>query len=173
MNRRDSIKKLALGSGLLISLPSWANSWTADDVTGGSTLFNPDQQTLMTAITDTIIPAGNSIGAVTVGVDKFLAKLINDCYDPDTRNNVTRGLTELEAMALEKFSRSFPMCDQKQREDILLAFSKSSKQDDQEFFKLMKTETIRGFNTSKEVMTKYLNYKIAPGHYHGCVDVKA
>ena len=37
----------------------------------------------------------------------------------------------------------------------------------------MKSETIRGFNTSREVMLQYLNYKIVPGHYYGCVDVNA
>ena len=35
----------------------------------------------------------------------------------------------------------------------------------------MKSETIRGFNTSQQVMEKYLHYKVAPGHYHGCVNV--
>jgi hypothetical protein len=49
----------------------------------------------------------------------------------------------------------------------------SENKDDKDFFDLMKSETIRGFSTSKEVMTKYLKYKVAPGHYHGCVDVKS
>jgi len=37
----------------------------------------------------------------------------------------------------------------------------------------MKSETIRGFNTSKEVMVGYHKFKLAPGHFYGCVDVKA
>ena len=37
----------------------------------------------------------------------------------------------------------------------------------------MKSETIRGFNTSQKVMQEYLGYKVAPGHYYGSVDVKA
>jgi hypothetical protein len=37
----------------------------------------------------------------------------------------------------------------------------------------MKSETIRGFNTSQEVMQDYLHYQVAPGHYYGCIDIKA
>jgi hypothetical protein len=173
MNRRDSIKKLALGSGLLAGLPSWANSWSFDDVVSSSAIFSAEQQAVIAATADTIIPAGNSIGALSVGVDKFLTKLISDCYDQATQNNVARGLTELEALSQQKFSRPFAQGDQQQRKELLMAFSTSPKKEDQDFFRLMKSETIRGFNTSKEVMVKYLNYKIAPGHYYGCVDVKA
>lgn len=171
MNRRDSIKKLALGSGVLLALPSWAQSWSTNDFSSGAGIFSADHEALLSAVADTIIPAGNSIGAVTVGVDKFLVKLISDCYDQPTQENVQRGLTALESSAKEKFSRSFAACDQPQREKLLLAFRSSGTKEDQEFFNVLKTETVRGFNTSKEVMTKYLNYKIAPGHYYGCVDV--
>jgi hypothetical protein len=54
-----------------------------------------------------------------------------------------------------------------------LKFSVSENKNEKDFFDLMKAETIRGFNTSREVMLKYLNYKIQPGHYYGCVDVNA
>ena len=37
---------------------------------------------------DTIIPAGDSIGALSVGVDKFLQKLIDKCYDSKVQENV-------------------------------------------------------------------------------------
>ena len=50
---------------------------------------------------------------------------------------------------------------------------KKSNKDEKDFFDLMKTETIRGFNTSQKVMENYLGYKIAPGHYYGCINVKA
>jgi hypothetical protein len=40
-----------------------------------------------------------------------------------------------------------------------------------DFFELIKGETIRGFRTSREVMLDFLDYKIVPGHYFGCVDI--
>ncbi|HET6543922.1 MAG TPA: gluconate 2-dehydrogenase subunit 3 family protein, partial [Chryseolinea sp.] len=68
---------------------------------------------------------------------------------------------------------SFASCDQTQRQALLTKFSRSEDKNEKDFFTLMKSETIRGFNTSREVMLQYLNYKILPGHYHGCVDVNA
>jgi hypothetical protein len=47
------------------------------------------------------------------------------------------------------------------------------KKEEKDFFDLMKSETIRGFNTSQKVMQDYLGYKVAPGHYYGSVDVKS
>ena len=60
-----------------------------------------------------------------------------------------------------------------QRESLLLALEGSEDQAQDEFFKLIKSETIRGFNTSREVMVNYLHFRQVPGHYHGCVDVNA
>ena len=60
-----------------------------------------------------------------------------------------------------------------QRQELLLKFSVSEKKSEKDFFDLVKSETIRGFSTSKEVMLGYLDYKVVPGHYYGCVDVTA
>lgn len=173
MNRRESIRTLALGSGLLLNLPAWAEHWSAASlpVTKASA-FDAGQQALIASIADTIIPAaGDTPGALAVGVDKFLFKLISDCYEPAVAENVKRCLGELDAASGKQLSKPFSTCDQKQKEALILQFSSSSKKEDQDFFNLMKSETIRGYNTSKEVMLKYLKYKIAPGHYYGCVDV--
>jgi Gluconate 2-dehydrogenase subunit 3 len=171
MNRRNTLKNLALAAGGLVALPAWARNWSLQDLTTYSSTFTHAEEVLLASVADTIIPAGNSIGALTVGVDKFLQKLIDNCYTEDVRANVKLQLSSMEKMAQTKFGKSFDACDQLQREELLMAFSGSDNKAEQDFFNLMKSETIRGFNTSKEVMTRYLNYKIAPGHYYGCVDV--
>jgi hypothetical protein len=71
------------------------------------------------------------------------------------------------------YGKSFVVCDLLQRQDLLLKLSTSENKDEKDFFNLLKSETIRGFNTSKEVMVGYLKFKLVPGHYYGCVDVKA
>jgi hypothetical protein len=172
MNRRDTLKKLAAATGALITLPSWADSWTSQDFASFHSSFQGEQQVILSSVVDTIIPQGDGIGALSVGVDKFLEKLIDKCYEPAVGENVKKQLQSLEADAQSSHGKSYPSCDQKQREALLLKYSSSQNKDEKEFFSLIKRETIRGFNTSKEVMTKYLDYKVAPGHYYGCVDVK-
>ena len=172
MNRRETLKQLLLASGGLIALPSWAKEWKATDFIAYSSSFTVTEQQVLAAVADTIIPAGDSIGALSVGVDKFLQKLVDKCYESKVQENVKVQLSALESSAQKVFSKSFAACDQSQRQELLMKFSTSGNEDEKNFFDLMKSETIRGFSTSKEVMTKYLKYKVAPGHYHGCVDVK-
>jgi len=171
MNRRNTIKMLA-GSIGLIALPSWAVGWSKKELIVGE-VFQSTELELLSSVTDTIIPMGNSIGALSVGVDKFLQKLISDCYTTDIQDNVKLQLLELDKSAQADHGKSFPTLDQKQREDLLLKLSASEDKAQKDFFNLMKSETIRGFNTSREVMVNYLKYKMVPGHYHGCVDVNA
>lgn len=172
MNRRKALKNLVIVSGGLITLPQWMVSCGLSDTAVHHTSFSAAEQKILACLTDTIIPANDSIGALTVGVDKFLQKLIDDCFEKDVQENVKSQLRGLEELAKTTHKKSFPDCGQAQREELLLKLSTSQNKAENDFFNLMKSETIRGFNTSQKVMTEYLNYKVAPGHYYGCVDVK-
>ena len=173
MDRRKAIKNIALVSGGLITLPQWMVSCGISETTIHQTSFSLVEQKILASITDTIIPAGNSIGALSVGVDKFLQKLIDDCYEKDAQDNIKTQLKALEVSARSSHKSSFADCTQQQREALLLKLSNSVNKGEKDFFDLLKSETIRGFNTSQQVMQDYLGYKVAPGHYYGCVDVKA
>ena len=173
MDRRKAIKNLAIVSGGLITLPQWMVSCGISDTTIHQSSFSVAEQKILASITDTIIPAGNSIGALSVGVDKFLQKLIDDCYEKDVQDNVKTQLRSLEESAKATNKKRFADCTQTQREELLLKLSTSTNNSEKDFFDLIKSETIRGFNTSQKVMQEYLGYKVAPGHYYGSVDVKA
>ena len=173
MNRRNALKTIVIASGGLITLPQWMGCGTNDAPATHLSSFSSTEQKLLAGITDTIIPAGNSIGALSMGVDLFLQKLIDNCYEKEVQDNVKAQLKVLDISAKAAYNKSFVKCTQTQRLESLLMLSNSTNKAEKDFFTLLRTETIRGFNTSKEVMQKYLNYKIAPGHYHGCVDAKA
>jgi len=160
-----------VATGTLVVLPSWATSWHKGEIQG--VWFSPEQQETLRAITDTIIPVGNSIGAITVGVDVFLQKLIATCYDKEIQDNVKLQLENLERLSQREAGKSFSNIPKELREQLLLKLGHSDVTAEKDFFALIKAETIRGFSTSKEVMTNYLDYKVVPGHYYGCVDVKA
>ncbi len=173
MDRRKAIKHLAIVSGALITLPQWMVSCGVSDTITHHTSFSIAEQKILASITDAIIPAGNNIGALSVEVDKFLQKLIDDCYEKVVRDNVKTQLNGLEESVKTTHKKSFADCTQSQKEEFLLKLSNSSIKEEKDFFNLVKSETIRGFNTSQKVMQEYLGYKIAPGHYYGCIDVKA
>ena len=173
MNRRDTIKRLMAASGVLVALPAWADGWTASAVMPHQGSFALPAQETLAAVVDTIIPAGNSLGALSVGVDKFLQKLIDNCYEKEIQDNVKTQLAGLDTSSHSLHAKAFKDCNQLQREQILLSRATSGNQAESDFFALIKSETIRGFNTSREVMVNYLHFRQVPGHYYGCVDVNA
>lgn len=170
MKRRDSIKTLITAAGGLVTLPAWADGWTSAILPEPSSAFDLSGQETIAAIADAIIPKGDAIGALSVGVDKFLVALLENCYEKDVQDNVSRQLAALNTQAQEKHQKAFGSCSEAQRQAMLLSLASSSDKQQEDFFQLMKSETIRGFNTSKEVMLGYLKYKVVPGHYYGCVD---
>ena len=143
--------------------------------------FSSTEQAMLAAIVDTIIPAGPAkagtggvatIGALSVGVDKFLQKLIDDCYEKPAQDNVKWQLAVVDASARATYGKPFADCTGPQKKDLVLKGLASADKEGKDFFVSMKSETIRGFNTSQQVMEGWLNYKVAPGHYYGCVTIK-
>jgi len=173
MNRRKAVNNLAIAAAGLIILPQWMISCGLSDSKTHSSSFLLSEQKTLSSIADTIIPPGKSIGALSVEVDKYLQKLIDDCLEKEVKDNVKIQLNAIETNAEKQHGKSFANCTQKQREDLLLKFAASENKQEKDFFNLMKTETIRGFNTSQKVMKEYLGYQVAPGHYYGCVNIKS
>ncbi len=159
-------------AGGLVALPAWAEAWDIKSLgaINGSVVSDSE---ILASVVDTIIPAGESIGALSVGVDKFLQKLLVHCYEKDIQDNVAAQLKALDEKAKSSTGKAFTSCDQSQRETLLNALASSEDKNEKAFFDLIKSETIRGFSTSREVMLNYLNYKILPGHFYGCVDVNS
>ena len=171
MDRRKAIQSTAITVIGLITLPEWMVSCGISDTTTHQSSFTSKEQSLLASIADTIIPAGNAIGALSVGVDKYLQKLIDDCCEKPVQDNIKKQLAGLNDSSEKEHDKSFAKCTQVEREKLLLKFSVSSLKEEKEFFDYIKSETIRGFTTSQKVMQDYLGYKVAPGHYYGCVTV--
>jgi hypothetical protein len=142
------------------------------DTTTHFSSFSAAEQGTLAGMVDAIIPGGAAgpgsaapPGALAVGVDKFLQKLIDDCYEQPAQANVKKQLGALDG-------QSFATGTPEQRQVILRQWAASGDKDQKDFLTQMKGETIRGFNTSQKVMEDYLHYKVAPGHYYGCIDIK-
>ncbi|MCA6078836.1 gluconate 2-dehydrogenase subunit 3 family protein [Fulvivirga sedimenti] len=171
MDRRKAIRNVLLGSAGMTALPSWANGWSANGITISHWLTADNEETLR-AVADTLIPPGNAIGALDVGVDRFMMKLFAECYETDIQNGIEGLLSTIDKSAITIHGTGFATCGQEQRQQLIEAIAVSENESVRDSYDLFKRECIRGFRTSKEVMTQYLNYKVAPGHYIGCVDVK-
>ncbi|AFK02001.1 hypothetical protein Emtol_0850 [Emticicia oligotrophica DSM 17448] len=170
MQRRSAIKSLSMALGGLVAMPSWASSWTPDSI-GHDDSLSANDESLLAEIVETIIPETKTPGAKSLKVHQFALRMINDCYGETAQKNLRQGLVKIEEVANQNYSKSFVVCDAKQRPDVLLKMSAAS-QEGKAFVDMIKSLTIRGYTNSEYYMVNVLNYNIAPGFYHGCVPVK-
>ena len=169
MERRIAVKQMALIAGGLLALPAWANAWTKASVAADHAILDPTQAEILTEVIDTLIPASDTLGAKALNVPDFVQKMLADCYEPAVQQNVKEGLDALQSIAKADFGQSFATCDTTQRLDLLRKMQAAPEANRKEVYALIKNLTIQGYTTSEYVMTKFLNYNMVPGHYHGCV----
>ena len=182
MKRRIALKNMTLAAGGVMVLPAWANGWSRSSVMF-QPFLSPQQDALLIALVDTILPATDIPGAKDLDVHLFVQKMITDCYEPEVQESLKKGLEMVEEMAQQSYGTPFSACNTMQREELLMKLenplnteispevqhSQNAKQQEHEFFALVKELTIRGFMTSEYVMTNHTDYNIMPGHFYGCV----
>ena len=170
MQRRTSLKLLgAAGAGIAgLVLADW--KWQILDRLTHVGFFTYDQEQLLASLADTIIPAGASgaagtapIGALSTGTDQFLIKFFEKCLEKEEQEILIQ-----ELMVLQK--QDFAALAKEEREAILGEYSKTEDENQKKFYELIRTNTIFGFTTVREVMVDYLGYQVAPGFYSGCVE---
>jgi hypothetical protein len=171
MNRREALKALAFASGGLVALPGWALGWTPERIPASSATFSAVEQATISAVSDTIIPEKDGVGALALEVDRFLVGLIERCYEENVQENVRTQLRLLDRLAWEETGRSYREGDPVLRERLLLSLRTADDAAPRDFFDLIKAETIRGFRTSRVVLERYLGYQLMPGFYDGCAVV--
>lgn len=174
MDRRKSLKIIGGSVAGIAGLVFADWKWQIVDRLTHAGFFSFEEERLIAAIADTFIPAGlppkvptaeaQPIGALSTGTDQFLIKLFEKCYEKEEQD-----LIKAQLKILKK--DGFADLSQEEREKALMALKNSETEEEKEFYDLMRSNTVMGFTTVKEVMTEYRGYQVAPGFYHGCVDV--
>ncbi|MGV3559984.1 gluconate 2-dehydrogenase subunit 3 family protein [Larkinella arboricola] len=170
MKRRTVLKNLIAATGSLVALPTWATGWTPETV-GQATYVSLSEELMLAEVVETFIPETTTPGAKTLKVHQFVLRMINDCYDPSAQDLLKQGLIKTDELARQTYSKSFASCDTPQRTDLLRQMGSASDPTTKQFADLVKGLTIRGYTGSEYYMTNVQKYVMAPGFYHGCVDI--
>ncbi|WP_353483067.1 gluconate 2-dehydrogenase subunit 3 family protein [Haliscomenobacter sp.] len=173
MNRRQIVKGMAATVGGMLVLPAWASAWNTASLQGFQSKLSLADQALLAEIVEAIIPETDTPGAKKLEVHRFVDKIITDCYDQKSRAAYLKGLSAVETMATQSYAKPYASCTPAQRLEVLTTMSKSADADEQNFIRMARSLTIRGYLSSEYVMTKLMGYEMAPGRYYGCVPVKA
>ena len=155
MKRREA---LGWGAAAVLALPAGWAWWKKSDLEGVQ-IFSKSQEEVLSAAVDALLPEDSTPGGKSLGVDKFVSKMLKDCYSPEER---TAFGEELNVLAGKSFSALNPQ----DRIAVLKAYPQDST-----FISLLRGISIRGYNTSEYVMTNIQHFQFIPGHYSGCVNL--
>jgi hypothetical protein len=164
MNRRDALQHVAILLGGVISAPVMAGVMGEKTYTGESLKVTLTKNPLA-EVADIIIPTTNTPGAKAAGVEKFIVRVVRDCYTKEEQKAFYEGLSKLDADSKTKFGKGFVDLDVTQKNEMV----KQTTVDNKPFFLKMKELTVTGYFTSEIGATKALEYLPIPGRFEGCV----
>lgn len=176
MNRRTALKHAALLAGGAMVLPSFGFSAERVEAALSNLKIDAKLQSLLARIIDTLIPSGETLGALDLKLDQFVPMMLNDCESKETQEQFIQGLKQFPTFVKDRFDQSFIEGSQVFREQVLAELQITDKASDhtspadiREFLSLTKHYTILGFRNSEYVMTELFPYNLVPGPFQACV----
>jgi hypothetical protein len=170
IERREILRILAMAAGVA-TFPG-LSKWTFACSHIGNTLaqikpavyrpvfFSATEYALVVRLTDLIIPADDTPGALDVGVSEFVDLMVS--RDPELQRDFQAGLRWLNTRCHETWGQAFVMLNPDQQTTLLesLAYRKKFRAGDepgQKFLDLVREYTVMGFYTS-EIGLKELDF---------------
>lgn len=103
---------------------------------------------LIEELAEQIIPATDTPGAKAISAHLFVLKMVDDCCNKEEQQKFIAGLKAYKAKGMRNGESDF-------------------------FYATVKRLTIEAYTTSKFYLTNVRIYQLVPGHYYGCVPVRA
>jgi len=173
MDRRVWIKQVVFIGGAILIMPACAQDEGALYVSLKNIAINSNDEKLLSEITETIIPETTIQGAKSLNLHQFVLKMFDDCYDPKHQDIIVSGLQQFDGFAKRFAGDQFAALNENQKLEVLrtVAQNKRLNNDLKYFLNETRLWTIRGFSTSKYVLTKINPYEMVPGRFHGCITI--
>lgn len=168
MKRREAIQHVALLLGGALAAPSVAGAMGQVLNTTPGLTVTPEQEALLAEVADVIIPTTGTPGAKDAGAQKFIVRVMRDCYPKADQETFYGGLSKLDADSKTKFGNGFMNLDKAQKIEMV----KQTTTADKPFFLRMKELTTLGYFTSEIGATKALAYLPVPGQFDGCKPIE-
>jgi hypothetical protein len=178
MNRREAMRRVALMMGGTFFVPDFADALNNLIPNNVDFAWTKAQEVLIAEIADTIIPTTNTPGAKAAGVDKFILKMMADCYEKEVSAKFMTDILKTDADAQTTFKKSFAECNTAERTQLLkvveaeFSAARQKKLKDLNYWGIMKELTMLGYFTSEIGCTQALRYEQIPSRYDGNMPYK-
>lgn len=173
MNRRIWIKELVVVAGGLVLLPSCLHRQSKASIPLKNIAINSDEEMLLSAIIDTIIPVTDTKGAKDLELQRFVLKMVDDCYVKADQEKFIKGLKNFNTYLNTKTGKAFNETIVEKRPALFadLTAATAPEKDVHYFLATTKQLTVTGYTQSKYVMTELLPYELVPGRFYGCASI--
>ncbi|MDQ2658374.1 MAG: gluconate 2-dehydrogenase subunit 3 family protein [Bacteroidota bacterium] len=181
MDRREALKRTALLMGGAVSAPAIMGILKGCAPKPGidwkPVFLKEDQASIISTLSDIIIPRTDTPGAVDAGVPGFIDQMLKEVYKEEDQKFFMDGLVAFNEGAKSGYGDAFADLD----EDDQAAYVKTvhnaavdaekttEPAPKRPFILMMKELTMLGFFTSEPGATQVLQYVAVPGAYKGCI----
>ena len=145
--------------------------------------LNPQQDAMVTVISEIIIPQTDTPGAKAARVNEFIDLILTEWYDDEEKLIFLTGLAEVDTRTRDLFGKNFVDCGGKLQAEILRALddevaevraefrrgSTRRRPPERNFFYMIKQLTLIGYYTSQIGFEQELHGEIIPARHAGCV----
>ena len=189
MNRREAIQRAALVMGYAITGPALTGVLNGCKATPEQVFkpvfFTQDQASLISILSEIIIPRTDTPGAIDAGVPMFIDQMLKDVYPKESQEEFVKNLTAFNEGAKKDHGKTFLDCNDDEKLDYFKkghdeavknttsnyssGFWNSAVKNSKPFIIEVKELTLLGFFTSEPGATQVLQYSPVPGPYKGCV----
>jgi hypothetical protein len=162
VNRREALRRLAVGGAAAAALPSWVETLSALALEHAQThgqhaaasktaaawkpkVLTPHQNSTVITVSELIIPQTDTPGAKAANVNRIIDAVLLEGQEGD-RTKFLAGLKSLDERSMTEFAKPFVAATPEQQTAML---TKLSTPPVDEFFEAIKSMTIIGYYTSE------------------------
>jgi hypothetical protein len=177
MNRRLVLKQLAVATAAAWILPSCVSDPKKVSIALNRLNITGDDEELLAAIADTLIPKTDTPGAKDVSAHLFTIVMVDDCMAKADQENYVKGLKAFDDTCKTVAGKAFTKATVEERTDILKKLEASRDtlpEDVKAFYSATRRYVIQGYTASQYFMTDVKPYQLIPGpNFKGCVKVNS
>lgn len=119
--------------------------------------FSAQEEALLAALVEAIIPHSDSPGGAELKLHLFLMKMLDDCHSEEDQRAFKLGLDQVKSIPVDAQAKLLAYLQELPKEDL--------------FLQILKRRTIQGYLNSAYVMQNKLIYELVPGRYDGAVKI--
>jgi len=173
MNRRHLLKGMgivAFYSSFPAVLSEFLSSCNNKNKLQRAGYFSDNEFSSIEGICNSILPKTSTPGALDVQVPYFIDLIVKDCMSKEDQQLIKQGLQQMNNQ-----SPAFTSLSSKEKSELVKEIDETAFKEgnyDHAWFKIIKKLALIGYFTSKDGMTKALNYIKVPGDYKACIPYK-